>query len=102
MDQSIFAGIGNLYSDEIAFQAGIHPSVSFSSLPDAKKKDIYKKMMSILKIAIKKEGDYSEMPKNYLVNHRIESDKCPLCSGKITHKTIAGRTSYFCPSHQKK
>lgn len=102
MDQSLLCGIGNLYSDEIAFQAGVLPSASFSSLKQDKVKEIYKKMISILKTAVKKEGVHSELPDKYLVNHRKEEDKCPLCGGKITHRTIAGRTSYFCKSHQKK
>jgi formamidopyrimidine-DNA glycosylase len=101
MDQSVIAGIGNLYSDEIAYQAGIHPSASFSTLNADKKKLIYRKMMSILKAAVKKDGELSALPDKYLLNHRKEGDKCPICGGNIIHKTIAGRTSYFCKNHQR-
>lgn len=102
MDQSIFAGIGNLYSDEIVFQAGIHPSASLNSISLQKKKDIYKKMMSVLRTAVKRGEDIESMPRKYLIRFRKDGSKCPLCGGKITHKTIAGRTSYFCSRHQKK
>jgi formamidopyrimidine-DNA glycosylase len=101
MDQSVFSGIGNVYSDEITYQAGIKPSASFSSLDEEKMKLLYKKMTSILKAAVKKDGDYKELPEYYLLNHRKEGEKCPVCGGKITHSTVAGRTSYFCRSHQK-
>jgi formamidopyrimidine-DNA glycosylase len=100
MDQSLLSGIGNLYSDEIAFQANVHPSASFKSLTDEKKKEIYRKMISVLKTVVKKDGQWELLPE-YLLNHRDDEDKCPLCGGEITHKTIAGRTSYFCKSHQK-
>jgi formamidopyrimidine-DNA glycosylase len=101
MDQSVLAGIGNIYSDEIAYQAGVHPSASFSSMDEEEKKALYKKMMNILNAAIKKDGELSALPDKYLLNHRNDGDKCPVCGGKITHKTIAGRTSYFCKTHQK-
>jgi formamidopyrimidine-DNA glycosylase len=101
MDQSVLAGIGNIYSDEIAYQAGLHPSAAFSSIGEEKKKAVYKKMMSILKAAIKKDGELSALPGKYLLNHRKEGDECPICGGEITHKTIAGRTSYFCKNHQE-
>ncbi len=102
MDQSVFSGLGNLYSDEALFHAGVHPSSSFESLPERKKKNIYLEMMSVLKTALKSEWENGELPRNYLFNHRSEGSECPLCGGKITHRTIAGRTSYFCPSHQKR
>jgi formamidopyrimidine-DNA glycosylase len=101
MDQTLFAGIGNLYSDEIAYQAGIHPSTAFSSLKEESRKELYRKMVTILKTAVKKEGEFSAMPKTYLLNNRKEGSKCQFCGGKISHKTIAGRTSYFCTKHQK-
>jgi formamidopyrimidine-DNA glycosylase len=102
MDQSVLAGIGNIYSDEIAYQAGIHPAANFSSLSEEKKKMIHAKMMSILKTAVKKDGEFSNLPKSYLLNHRKDGEECTICGGKILHKTIAGRTSYYCGSHQKK
>jgi len=102
MDQSVLAGIGNLYSDEILYQAGVHPSKLFSSIKEDGKKEVYKKMMSVLKAAVKKDGDHSALPGKYLLNHRSDGEKCPICGGKIVHKTIAGRTAYFCNSHQKK
>lgn len=102
MDQSVFSGLGNLYSDEALFQAGVHPAASFEFLPEEKKRNIYLKMMSVLKTAVKNEWETGELPRNYLFNHRNEGSECPLCGGKITHRTIAGRTSYFCRSHQKK
>jgi formamidopyrimidine-DNA glycosylase len=102
MDQSVLSGIGNLYSDEIAYRSEIHPSASFKSLSADERKKLYNNMMTILKSAVKKNGERSLLPENYLLNHREEGEKCPICGGKITHKTIAGRTSYFCRSHQKK
>jgi formamidopyrimidine-DNA glycosylase len=101
MDQSVLSGIGNLYSDEIAYHTGVHPSISIQKISEDKLKELYKNMITVLRKASDNEGERDQMPGKYLVNHRIEGEKCPVCGGTIIHKTIAGRTSYFCKSHQK-
>ena len=102
MNQSILAGIGNIYSDEILFQSGIHPAVNVKKLKENELKDIYQKMNSILKKAISVNANPDELPRNYLLTHRNPGEDCPKCSGKIKRQTIGGRSSYFCNKHQKK
>ncbi|MEO8399624.1 MAG: DNA-formamidopyrimidine glycosylase [Ignavibacteriaceae bacterium] len=102
LNQQIIAGIGNLYSDEILFQAGIHPGLSIKKIKENEFKNIYNKMNSVLKKAISVKADENKFPKSYLFVHRKTGDDCPKCSGEIDKKTIAGRTSYFCKKHQKK
>ncbi len=101
LDQKTFAGIGNLYSDEILFQANIHP---LSVVKHFKEKDleaVYKSMRDILKNAVKLKADFNSYPENWLVLFRDDEENCPKCNGSIRHKTIGGRTSYFCIKHQK-
>lgn len=101
MDQSLLAGIGNIYSDEIFFQAKIHPGSKVKKLDDRDLKIIYEKMKDVLQTAIDKEADPDQLPDTYLIPYRNPGDSCPICNGKIQKKTISGRSSYFCTKHQK-
>ena len=102
MNQNILAGIGNIYSDEILFQAGIHPAANIKKLKESDLKNIYHKMNSVLKKAISVNAEPDELPKTYLVENRKNGEDCPKCNGKIKKQTIGGRSSYFCTKHQKK
>ncbi len=102
MNQSILAGIGNIYADEILFQADIQPGSNIKKLNEDDLKKIYQKMNSVFKKAISVNADHEELPGNYLLTHRKPGEDCPKCSGKIKKQTIGGRSSYFCNKHQKK
>lgn len=101
MDQSLMSGLGNVYTDELLFQAGIHPEIK---IDDLNHKDIlllFKKMKSVIKEAIKDHANRKEMPKNFLIHSRHQGSPCPLCKrGVIRMKSIGGRSTYFCESHQ--
>lgn len=101
MDQSLMAGIGNIYSDEIFFQAKIHPGSKADKLGDKELKTVYEKMKQVLQIAIDKEVNPEHFPDFFLLPYRKPGEKCPVCSGIINKKKISGRSSYFCPKHQK-
>lgn len=100
-DQSIVAGVGNVYADEILFQARIHPRSPTTGLTGAPAKNIYKQMIRVLDIAIDKKADVSKMPGTFLLPVRKEGEKCPRCGGKIEKIRISGRTGYHCPACQK-
>jgi formamidopyrimidine-DNA glycosylase len=102
MNQSIIAGIGNIYADEILFHADIHPESNIKKLNEDDFKKIYQKMNSVLKKAIAANADHKELPADYLLRHRKAGEDCPVCAGKIMKQTIGGRSSYFCSRHQKK
>ena len=112
MDQSVFAGIGNIYSDEILWLAGIHPLRQVSSLTQEELKSIFNSIKKILKKAIEargtsdsdyrdpsgKKGGYQEM----LSVYGLEGEKCQKKDGGIiTRLKIGGRSAHFCPVHQK-
>ena len=102
MNQNILAGIGNIYSDEILFQAGIHPATNLKRLKENDFKNIHQKMNSVLIKAVLINSDFVKLPETYLVDYRIKDENCPKCKGKILKRTIGGRSSYFCSKHQKK
>jgi len=117
MNQSIISGIGNEYSDEILFQAGIDPHHKIEDLSPAQLTKLYKKMQEVLKYAInlrtknfKKIGeilyfsnpDREKFKSSYLQAHRHTDKKCPKnASHKLKKVTIAGRSTYYCPKDQK-
>jgi len=101
MDQSLMSGLGNVYTDELLFQAGIHPEVKVDKLNHKSILVIYKKMKAVIKEAIKDHALRDKLPKKFLIHSRHSGSPCPLCrKGKIKMKTIGGRSTYFCDSHQ--
>lgn len=104
-DQSLIAGIGNIYSDEILFQARLHPRATPAALGDPALAELYDSMREVLQTAVEcgagSEQFLDRLPKDYLLPHRAVGERCPRCGGKIAHATIAGRSSYFCPNCQK-
>lgn len=100
MNQSVLAGIGNIYSDEICFQAGLHPAAELNTLDGDTLTDVYRVMRRVLQTASRHNGHTDQFPSRYLIPHRDKSDACPQCGQAIARDTIAGRTSYFCPACQ--
>ncbi|RPI68566.1 MAG: Fpg/Nei family DNA glycosylase [Ignavibacteriales bacterium] len=101
MNQEIFAGIGNIYSDEILFHSKINPNTSFEKLKEKDLKTLFRKMKDILRLAIDKDAEWGELPENFLLHYRKPGKDCPLCSGTIERSTIGGRSSYYCNKHQR-
>lgn len=102
MNQKIMAGIGNLYSDEILFQAKIYPFSTIDTLSEQELKEIYKKMNWVFKKAIEANVEVDKFPEKFLLTHRETGAKCPICGGAIKPKKYSGRTAYYCEDHQKK
>jgi formamidopyrimidine-DNA glycosylase len=100
MDQSIIAGIGNVYSDEILFQAGIHPKTPVSELSGEDRKQLYRAMRRVLRTAARNRADPGNMPRGYILPRREEGAECPVCGGKVKKITVSGRSSYYCPRRQ--
>lgn len=101
MDQKKLAGIGNIYSDEILFQAEIHPTAKIDELSDEKLRNLFRKTKQVLKEAIDYDADSREFPESWLIPHRTKGEDCPKGNGKIDRIKVSGRTAYFCPACQR-
>lgn len=101
MNQQIIAGIGNVYSDEVLFQADIAPETGVDKLDAQELKKIFNKIKSILPVVIKIR-DEDEFPEGFLHDFRKEGEKCPKCGGEIVKATVGGRSAYYCREHQEK
>lgn len=112
MDQTILSGIGNIYSDEILWSAGVHPERRATTLTDIELKKMWQGLKKILTASIKMGGDsmsdyrniYGQKGKfqNAHKVYRRTKEKCskPGCPGTIQRKVIGGRSAHFCSVHQ--
>ena len=104
MDQSLVAGIGNLYADEILFQARLHPRTPGRTLGKAKRRQLFEKIKAVLQTAIDcgagAEQLVERLPKGWLLPQRHEGGTCPRCGRKLATLKAAGRTGYYCPRCQ--
>lgn len=104
MDQSLLAGIGNIYADEILFQARLDPRTALSAFDSARLKRLYKAMRRVLQTAVARgagsEALFERLPRGYLLRDRRAGASCPRCGGAIATLKVSGRTSYYCPACQ--
>jgi formamidopyrimidine-DNA glycosylase len=113
MDQTIIAGIGNIYSDEMLHRSRILPTRTAKSLNETEWKALFKAMKEVLNKGIDFGGDSTSdyrniegsrgaFHENHLVYLRTKG-KCYTkgCSGFIEKKTIGGRSAHFCRTCQK-
>jgi formamidopyrimidine-DNA glycosylase len=102
MNQARIAGIGNIYSDEMLFQAGVHPAARCGDLDADARGRIDASRQNVLETAIEREADPERLPSEWLLPHRDENESCPRCGGSIRREVISGRGSYFCDTHQER
>ncbi len=112
LNQDLIAGLGNIYTDEILFAAGIRPNRNAKTLNKSEIEKIVKVTKRILTKAIKYRGttfnDYVDASGRkgdfikFLKVYQKEGGKCPKCRQEIITKTkIAGRGTRYCPQCQK-
>lgn len=113
MDQTILAGIGNIYSDEMLHRAHILPTRTPKSLRETEWKLLFKEMRNVLLKGIDFGGDSTSDYRNiegsrgaFHENHLVylrTNKKCLTknCKGTIEKLTIGGRSSHFCRACQK-
>jgi formamidopyrimidine-DNA glycosylase len=100
MDQHLMAGIGNVYSDEILFQAGVHPRTPVKELDADDLRLVFDRLKKVLHVAIDHHAEPAQYPDNYLTPYRGTDHECPKCGGPIERIEVAGRAGYFCPRCQ--
>lgn len=113
LDPKIIAGIGNIYSDEILWLAGIHPERRIRDIHKSEYPLLYKAMRDSLLKGIDFGGDSMSDYRNILGErgsfqaehnaYRKTGTKCKKkgCQGTIVRKIIGGRSAHFCNTHQK-
>ncbi len=100
MDQHSIAGIGNIYSDEILFQAKLHPKRLVADLDEATVMRLYDAMRHVLESAVKAGADPGRMPAAFLLPRREAESRCPKCGSALKSMQVAGRSAWYCPRCQ--
>ncbi|MEN9649099.1 MAG: hypothetical protein RL094_66 [Candidatus Parcubacteria bacterium] len=114
MDQTLISGIGNIYSDEVLWRAGVHPETTVSKIPEDKVKAMLKAVKETLERGIDFGGDSMSDYRNidgergkfqdHHEAYRRTGKECRKrgCGGKIVRKVVGGRSAHFCDTHQEK
>jgi formamidopyrimidine-DNA glycosylase len=110
LDQTVIAGIGNIYADEGLWGAKIHPLTPVARISEPQRRALYEALRAVLELSIEKGGSSD---KNYVNAEgkkgsylsfanvfRREGKPCPRCGTTITKNRIAGRGTHSCPSCQ--
>jgi formamidopyrimidine-DNA glycosylase len=112
MDQKFLAGIGNIYSDEILFGAGLRWDRMSDSLSGEEIRRLYRAMVETLQDAVKYRGssladeqyvDLNGKPGEYQLHHKVyarEGEACRRCRQPIVRQRVGGRSTFFCEACQ--
>lgn len=112
LDQTVIAGIGNIYADEGLWAAKIHPEAKVQDVPKKKLETLYRELQAVLRLSIEKggstdrnyvnaegkKGSYMSFAKVF----RREGKPCPRCGSTIIKTRVAGRGTHTCPICQPK
>jgi formamidopyrimidine-DNA glycosylase len=112
MDQKFIAGIGNIYSDEILWGAGLRWDRMSDALTAQEVRRLYRSMMETLQEAVKHRGssladeqyvDLFGRPGEYQQFHNVyarEGQACPRCRHVVVRERYAGRSTFYCDACQ--
>lgn len=111
LDQTVLAGVGNIYADEALWAAKIHPATPVKDVPRAKLKALHAAIQSVMRLSIEKGGSSdrnyvnSEGQKGSYLSFanvfRREGQPCPRCGTTIEKIRVAARGTHYCPKEQK-
>jgi len=112
LDQTLIAGIGNIYADEMLFDAAIHPETPASALSKNDVARLWESMRKVLAAAIEAKGsslrDYVDADGRageFQLSHEVygrEGEPCVRCGRPVRRIVVGGRGTYFCPRCQRK
>ena len=112
LDQSIIAGIGNIYAAEICFACQINPKRPAKQLTKKDCANIIKACKSIMNKSIKNQGttvftfkfakNHSGSFQNHLMVYERQGQKCKVCGSTIKKIVLNGRGTCYCPKCQEK
>jgi formamidopyrimidine-DNA glycosylase len=110
LDQTFLAGLGNIYTDESLFQAGIHPLRPVGALVEGSAGRLYKAIRWVLRRALRAGGstlrDYRRpdgspgLFTRQLFVYGREGQPCHRCRATVRRMVAAGRGTWFCPRCQ--
>ncbi|MDP8951188.1 MAG: bifunctional DNA-formamidopyrimidine glycosylase/DNA-(apurinic or apyrimidinic site) lyase [Actinomycetota bacterium] len=110
LDQKVVAGIGNIYADEILYDARLHPRRKANTLSDGDWKTLHGAILKNLAAGIEHRGttfslyrDIVGRKGHYQDHLRVflrAGKQCPECGGKVVKEKVGGRATFLCPACQ--
>lgn len=110
LDQSVIAGVGNIYADESLWGAKIHPATRVRDVTNTKLNKLFTELQFVLRLSIEKGGSTdrnyvdAEGKKGSYMNFarvfRREGQACPRCGTVIIKTRVAGRGTHTCSKCQ--
>lgn len=97
MDQSRIAGIGNLIADEALWRAGLDPARETRSLDHDEGRRLHRALRRTVDLLARRGGSHT----GDLMPHRQPGGRCPDDGTELVRRTIGGRTTWSCPTHQR-
>ena len=97
LDQARLAGLGNLLVDETLWRAGFRPDQPAGSLTDPQIRDLAAAVRSTVSLLGRRGGSH----RGDLQDQRIRGGHCPRDGEPLVRETVGGRTTYWCPAHQR-
>jgi formamidopyrimidine-DNA glycosylase len=107
LNQGLISGLGNIYTDEALFAAGINPMCPANGVSSEHACQLHEHICRILEEAIRQRGstvsDYvglSGVGGQYQNQHKVygrTGEACVCCGGPLERKIVAGRGTHFCP-----
>ena len=111
LDQTVLAGVGNIYADESLFAAKIHPAKLVKDVADAELKTLLQEIKDVMNLSIAKGGSSDRNYVNaeggrgsYLAFAKVfrrEGEPCSVCGTTIEKSRVAARGTHTCPNCQK-
>jgi formamidopyrimidine-DNA glycosylase len=111
LDQTVVAGVGNIYADEALFEAKLHPQRRGCDVKPAEAERLRAAIVTVLNRAIQRKGStilnffYGEGQQGSFQNefkvYQQTGEPCPRCDRAIHHVRLAGRSTHFCPRCQR-
>jgi len=111
LDQTFLAGLGNIYVDEVLWEARLSPRFLGSAMEEKDSARLQGTIRVVLQRAIAARGttlrDYRDARgapganQDHLIVYGRAGEACPRCGGVIVREVVAGRGTYFCPTCQR-
>jgi formamidopyrimidine-DNA glycosylase len=111
LEQGKIAGLGNIYTDEACFRAGVRPTAVAARIGPARRRRLHAAISDVLRAAVDLRGssidDYRDgfgekgQNQNALLVYGRGGAPCVRCGGRLRKTVVAGRTTVYCPRCQR-
>lgn len=97
LDQARLAGVGNLIADEVLWRAGLSPLRPAGALTPAEQRRLHRQLRRTVEVLIERGGSHL----GDLTSNRRPGGTCPRDAAALRRDTVGGRTTWWCPAHQR-